>query len=68
MWSSSTHADQVFLPHEYTSSREEAAAVSLKAGTDINCGEFGRETMANRADYYQEHTTKNICLQRSVKD
>lgn len=34
----------VFLPHEYTSSREEAAAVSLKAGTDINCG-----------TYYQEH-------------
>lgn len=34
----------VFLPHAYASSREEAAAVSLKAGTDINCG-----------TYYQDH-------------
>ncbi|KAK4508093.1 hypothetical protein PRZ48_001831 [Zasmidium cellare] len=34
----------VFLPHEYGKTREEAAALSLKAGTDINCG-----------TYYQEH-------------
>ncbi|KXT09436.1 hypothetical protein AC579_5988 [Pseudocercospora musae] len=34
----------VFMPHDYASSREEAAAISLKAGTDINCG-----------TYYQEH-------------
>ncbi|EME48739.1 glycoside hydrolase family 3 protein [Dothistroma septosporum NZE10] len=34
----------VFLPHDYASTREEAAALSLKAGTDINCG-----------TYYQDH-------------
>lgn len=34
----------VYLPHEYGSSREEAVALSLKAGTDIDCG-----------TYYQEH-------------
>jgi beta-D-xylosidase 4 len=34
----------VFLPHEWASTREEAAALSLIAGTDINCG-----------TYYQNH-------------
>ncbi|KAF2172247.1 glycoside hydrolase family 3 protein [Zasmidium cellare ATCC 36951] len=34
----------VYLPHEYGKTREEAAALSLKAGTDVNCG-----------TYYQEH-------------
>lgn len=32
------------MPHEYTETREEAVAVSLKAGTDIDCG-----------TYYQHH-------------
>ncbi|CAK1355455.1 unnamed protein product [Cercospora beticola] len=30
----------VFLPHEYAATREEAVAVSLKAGTDIDCGQY----------------------------
>ncbi|SMQ50067.1 unnamed protein product [Zymoseptoria tritici ST99CH_1A5] len=33
----------VYLPHEYTSTREEAVAVSLKAGTDVNCGTYYQE-------------------------
>ncbi|KAF2211528.1 glycoside hydrolase family 3 protein [Cercospora zeae-maydis SCOH1-5] len=36
----------VFLPHEYAATREEAVALSLKAGTDINCG-----------TYYSQHLT-----------
>lgn len=28
------------MPHEYTETREEAVAVSLKAGTDIDCGTY----------------------------
>ncbi|KAJ9131735.1 glycoside hydrolase family 3 protein [Pleurostoma richardsiae] len=34
----------VFLPHEWAKTREEAAALSLIAGTDVNCG-----------TYYQNH-------------
>jgi len=34
----------VFLPHNYTATREEAAAAALIAGTDVNCG-----------TYYQNH-------------
>ncbi|KAI5370575.1 putative glycoside hydrolase, family 3, glycoside hydrolase family 3 domain, immunoglobulin [Septoria linicola] len=34
----------VYSPHGYTDTREEAVAVSLKAGTDIDCG-----------TYYQSH-------------
>lgn len=30
----------VFLPHGYGKTREEAAALSLKAGTDVNCGMY----------------------------
>lgn len=30
----------VFLPHRWTDSREGAAAASLKAGTDLNCGRY----------------------------
>lgn len=30
----------VFLPHGYTMTREEAVAIALKAGTDIDCGKF----------------------------
>lgn len=30
----------VFLPHRYAHSREAAAAASLKAGTDLNCGNY----------------------------
>lgn len=37
----------VFLPHGYGKTRAEAAALSLKAGTDIDCG-----------TYYQEHLPK----------
>jgi len=28
----------VFMPHDFTSTREEAVAASLNAGTDMNCG------------------------------
>lgn len=34
----------IFLPHNYTQTREEAAAAALNAGTDVNCG-----------TYYQRH-------------
>ncbi len=34
----------IFLPHEYTATREEAVAVALIAGTDLDCG-----------TYYQDH-------------
>lgn len=34
----------VFLPHGFAATREEAAALSLIAGTDVNCG-----------TYYQDH-------------
>lgn len=34
----------IFLPHNYTQTREEAAAVALNAGTDLDCG-----------TYYQHH-------------
>jgi beta-D-xylosidase 4 len=34
----------VYLPHEWAKTREEAAALSLIAGTDVNCG-----------TYYQNH-------------
>ncbi|KAF1989469.1 glycoside hydrolase family 3 protein [Aulographum hederae CBS 113979] len=37
----------IFLPHEYTSTREGAAAAALNAGTDIDCG-----------TYYQHHLPK----------
>jgi len=30
----------VYLPHEYAQTREEAVALSLKAGTDIDCGNY----------------------------
>lgn len=30
----------VFLPHRWAESREAAAAASLKAGTDVNCGTY----------------------------
>ena len=30
----------IFLPHNYTSTREEAAAAALNAGTDVNCGTY----------------------------
>ena len=30
----------IYLPHGYTSTREEAVADALKAGTDVNCGEY----------------------------
>ena len=30
----------IFLPHEYANSREEAVAQALNAGTDINCGSY----------------------------
>ena len=30
----------IYLPHEWAATREEAAADALKAGVDINCGEF----------------------------
>ena len=28
----------VFMPHNYAATREEAVAMSLKAGVDVNCG------------------------------
>ncbi|MCJ1431805.1 hypothetical protein MMC27_001160 [Xylographa pallens] len=34
----------IFMPHEYTQSREQTVADALNAGTDVNCGE-----------YYQQH-------------
>lgn len=30
----------VFLPHAYTETREEAVAAALNAGTDLNCGKY----------------------------
>ncbi|CAG9948419.1 unnamed protein product [Clonostachys rosea f. rosea IK726] len=30
----------IYYPHEYTSTREEAVATALNAGTDIDCGEY----------------------------
>ncbi|EXJ61609.1 hypothetical protein A1O7_02037 [Cladophialophora yegresii CBS 114405] len=34
----------IYMPHDYTATREEAVADALKAGTDLNCG-----------TYYQTH-------------
>lgn len=30
----------IFMPHDYTSTREEAVAAALNAGTDIDCGTY----------------------------
>lgn len=30
----------IYMPHDYTSTREEAVADALKAGTDLNCGTY----------------------------
>lgn len=30
----------IYLPHEWSSSREQAAADALIAGTDVNCGTY----------------------------
>lgn len=33
----------IYKPHEYTSTREEAVAVALNAGTDLDCGTYYQE-------------------------
>ena len=35
----------IFLPHEYAATREEAVAKALIAGTDVNCGTYYQENL-----------------------
>ena len=41
----------IFLPHHYTATREEAVALALRAGTDVNCGTYYQSHLP--AAYYQ---------------
>ncbi|KAF2841128.1 glycoside hydrolase family 3 protein [Patellaria atrata CBS 101060] len=55
--------ENIFNPHNYTSTPEQAVAVSLNAGTDINCGTFYQRYLPSA---YQQGLFNESTLDRAL--
>lgn len=53
----------VYLPHEWAESREQAAAASLNAGTDLNCGTYYQKYLPGA---YEQGLINDTTLNRAL--